>query len=55
VDKNVHSNPFSSTNASFEKGERLKIIHGRVSDGMLCNDLDDILLGHLFDNLERVA
>jgi len=52
VDTSVHSNPFSSTNASFEKGERLKVIHVRVTDGILCNDLDDILLGDLFDNLE---
>ena len=52
VDANVHPNPSVSAIASCEKGQRLQNIHGGGNDDIVCDALDDSLIGHLFDNLD---
>ena len=54
VDENFHPNPSMCPIACFD-GQRLQNIHGGGNDDILCDDLDDSLLGHLFDNLDPVA
>ena len=55
MDAIFHPNPFASTIASFEQGQRLQNIHGGGNDDIVCDDLDASLIGHFFDNLELVA
>lgn len=54
VDANVHPNASMCPIACFD-GQGLQYIHGGGNDNILCNDLDDSLLGHLFDNLDQVS
>ena len=51
VDENVRPNPSMCPIACFD-GQRLQNIHGGVNNDILCDDLNDSLLGHLFDNLD---
>ena len=52
MDANFHPNPSVSAIASCEQGQRLQNIHGGGNDDIVCDDLDDSLIGHLFDNLD---
>jgi len=54
MDANVHPNP-SVCPIAFSDGQRLQNIHGGGNDDIFCDDLDDSLLGHLFDNLDPHA
>ena len=54
MDENVHPNPSVCPIACFD-GQRLQNIHVVGNYDIVCDDLDDSLLGHLFDNLEPVA
>ena len=55
MDENVHPNPSVSAITSFEQGQRSQNIHGGGNDDIVCDDLDDSFIGHLFDNLEPVG
>ena len=52
VDANFHPNRSVSEIVSCEKGQWLQNIHGGGNDDIVCDDLDDSLIGHLFDNFE---
>lgn len=54
MDESVHPNSYVCPIACYD-GQRLQNIHGVGNDDILCDDLDDSLLGHLFDDLDLVA
>jgi len=54
VHSNVRPNPCVCPIACSD-GQRLQISHGRGNEDILCDDLNDSALGHLFDNLDSTA
>ena len=54
LDEKFHPNHYVCPISCFD-GQRLQNIHGGGNHDIVCDDLDDSLIGHLFDNLEPVA